>query len=121
MSFKINLLFILLLSTNLLFGQRGVRFSPEQRAYLMRDSLLLSEAQTNKLVELFKGSQEKMLYLKDSLLAINEDIRPAFMQIRREEQEALKKYLTMDQLNQWNAIRERKKKSTQGRGPKSRN
>lgn len=117
MSFKINLLFILLLSTNLLFGQRGARLNPEQRAYQMRDSLLLSEAQTNKLIELFTESQEKMLYLRDSLSAIDEDVRPAFMQVRREEQEALKKYLTKDQLNQWKAIRERRR-SSQGRGPK---
>lgn len=111
---NISLLIILIVSTNLAIGQRGQRFNPEQRAQEMKDSLLLSEAQTEKLKELFTINQKQMRSLIDSLSAINEEIRPAMKRFRRAELEEIKKYLTQEQWDEWRAILERRRSNKRG-------
>jgi Spy/CpxP family protein refolding chaperone len=117
MKSKTLLIIILTISMNLAQGQRPQRLSPDQRAQQMQDSLVLSDAQKDKLVILFTNSRDKMMNLRDSLSAINEEVRPALIQVRREEQEAMKKFLTTEQWNKWKAIRERQRSNSR-KGPR---
>ena len=111
MSKRLLLIVIVLLGTQINYAQRGMRLSPEQRAQQMQDSLLLSDAQTGKLVELFSISQQHMIQIKDSLMEIGamENMRAAMMDIRKEESEKIQLYLTTDQWNTWQAIQERRR------------
>ena len=122
MSKRLLLIVIVLLGTQIIHAQRGMRLSPEQRAQQMQDSLLLSDAQTGKLVELFSTSQQHMIQIKDSLMEIGamENMRAAMMDIRKEESEKIQLYLTTDQWNTWQAIQE-KRKASKGQGKKPKN
>lgn len=113
MSKRLLLLIIVLLGSQMIQAQRGMRLGPEQRAQQMQDSLLLSDAQTGKLLELFSASQQQMIQIKDSLMEIGamENMRAAMMDIRKEESEKIQLYLTTDQWNSWQAIQERRRAS----------
>jgi Spy/CpxP family protein refolding chaperone len=100
-----NLLLLLLLIVTplVLMAQRGPGLSPSERVKIMDDSLSLSEAQEQKLLDLFETTQETMLTIRDNSESV-EQFRSEFRSIRLQEKEKIQLYLTGEQFQKWEVL-----------------
>ena len=105
---KNSLLLLLLIVTPLvLSAQRGPGLSPIERVKIMDDSLSLSEAQEQKLLDLFETTRETMLTIRDNSESV-EQFRSEFRSIRLQEKEKIQLYLTGEQFQKWEVIQAQK-------------
>jgi Spy/CpxP family protein refolding chaperone len=122
---KILLLaFAFIFSLNLLQAQRGQRDgSPEERinrqVERMTTDLSLSDAQAEKIKEVFTKYSEKMMELRKNMAEEDRgQMRDKFFAIRKEQNEELKKYLTADQLEKYQKLEEERRARRGERGPR---
>lgn len=97
------LLLLLIVTPSVLSAQRGPGPSPSERVKIMDDSLSLSEAQEQKLLDLFKSTRETMLDIRDNSESA-EEFRSEFRAIRLQEKEKIQLYLTGEQFQRWEVI-----------------
>jgi len=84
-------------------AQRGPGPSPSERVKIMDDSLSLSEAQEQRLLDLFESTRETMLDIRDNSESV-EQFRSEFREIRLQEKEKIQLYLTGEQFQRWEVI-----------------
>jgi Spy/CpxP family protein refolding chaperone len=97
------LLLLLIVTPLVLMAQRGPGLSPSERVKIMDDSLSLSEAQEQKLLDLFETTQETMLTIRDNSESV-EQFRSEFRSIRLQEKEKIQLYLTGEQFQKWEVL-----------------
>ena len=97
------LLLLLIFIPLVIMAQRGPGPSPSERVKMMDDSLSLSEAQEQKLLDLFETTQETMLTIRDNSESV-EQFRSDFRAIRLQEKEKIQLFLTGEQFQRWEVI-----------------
>lgn len=100
---NLTLLLFLIGTPLVLMAQRGPGPSPSERVKIMDDSLSLSEAQEQKLLDLFETTRETMLTIRDNSESA-EQFRSEFRTIRLQEKEKIQLYLTGEQFQRWEVI-----------------
>ena len=100
---NLTLLLFLICTPLVLMAQRGPGPSPSERVKIMDDSLSLSEAQEQRLLDLFESTRETMLDLRDNSESV-EQFRSEFRAIRLQEKEKIQLYLTGEQFQRWEVI-----------------
>ena len=114
------ILLLLLLLPMLSFAQRrgGPQMSPDSSALrqttIMTDSLTLSAAQAKKIHEVNLAFAHKLKAARAENAGDWESMRPAMQALRKEQQAEWSKYLTSDQLAQWQGVMQRQREQRRG-------
>jgi len=108
------LLLITVFGTNLLLAQGPRGMTPDQRVAVMNDSLSLSEAQMEKLQAVFEASGEKLQSLRELEMS-REEMRAEMQENRKQVRAEIKKYLTTEQFEKWQAIERKRREEMRSR------
>lgn len=73
---------------------QGMRMSPEDRAKMLKDSLALDKAQTEKVTAVYKESQDAMMNAFQSASGDRESMRGTMQEISKKADEKIKALLT---------------------------
>lgn len=117
------ILLLLLLLPMLCTAQRwgGPQISPDSSALrqttVMTDSLTLSAAQAKKIHEVNLDFAHQLKAARDKYAGDRENMRPAMQALRKAQQTAWSKFLTSDQLAQWQGVMQRQREKRRGNRP----
>lgn len=97
-------------------NQRRTPRSPEEQIKALKESLKLSDEQTEKLKPVFAKVQEKQKALRDDEKLSQEDRRSKMRELNEGLEAELKPILTPEQLAKWKEDRAKRRAQRQGGG-----